>query len=403
MEKAVIIMTANKKKKEAKQRRQRARAQKRRKKKSPPPKKYKFVPVDESSVPEKVLEEVKRSRQAEKIRNKLGKPRPIISAEFDGKRFVSVKDRTYWGNWQTFPDFLMDYVKFIMGEDWGRKELKKSLHDMHPIMKWWVETCNWQKKQKRDKNGLFKVVPNWAFAAYLLLANDLYTLKHNAEVQEELVRRLKRKDQFQGARYELFAAATCVRAGFDIQFEVEKDRSKKHVEFVATHKPSGQKVCVEAKSRHRQGVLGFLGTIENENEVKVRIGGLLNDALKKDHTSPLVIFIDFNIPPSIAQKVFKKTTISSEFKKIITNISKTYGDRDKFNLLICTNHPFHYGTDGKPSLDIATQAIVGHNPEISPKYPRAINGIFDAASKYGNVPNEFPETGVISEQTKTSQ
>lgn len=395
-------MTANKKKRKAKQRRQRARALKRRKKRGSPPRRYKFVPVDESSVPAEILAEVRKTRGAEKIRNKLGIPRPIISCEFDGKRFVFIKNRSYWGNWKTFPDFLMDYVKLVIGEDWWRKELKKSFHDKHPIMQWWVETCKWQQEQKRSKDGLFEEVPNWAFTAYLVLAYDLYFLENNVEVQKELVRRLKLKGQFQGARYELFAAAACVRAGFDIQFEDEKDKSKKHVEFIATHKPTGQKVCVEAKSRHRQGVLGVPGAIEDENKIKVRIGSLFNDALKKEHAHPLVVFIDFNIPPSTAERVFKKTTISSEFKKIVTNISKTYGNRDKFNLLICTNHPFHYGRDDQPALKISTQAIVGHNPEISPKYPQVITSIFDVAAQHGKVPNEFPEDQTICEAHKTS-
>jgi hypothetical protein len=34
----------------------------------------------------------------------------------------------------------------------------------------------------------------------------------------------------------------------------------KHVEFEATHRPTGQTFAVEAKSRHRAGVLNHPGT-----------------------------------------------------------------------------------------------------------------------------------------------
>ena len=79
-------------------------------------------------------------------------------------------------------------------------------------------------------------------------------------------------DQFQGVRYELFVAATCIRAGFDIAYEDETDKTKKHPEFVATHRLTGQKISVEAKRRHRQDILGFNSQKESEPLIKVRKG-----------------------------------------------------------------------------------------------------------------------------------
>jgi hypothetical protein len=43
-------------------------------------------------------------------------------------------------------------------------------------------------------------------------------------LQERLIGRLKHPDQFQGARYELAMAATMIRAGFDLEYEMEAVR-----------------------------------------------------------------------------------------------------------------------------------------------------------------------------------
>src|SRR5262249_7558000 len=136
-----------------------------------------------------------------------------------------------------------------------------------------------------------------AMRAYLLLAYDLYTLGHHSALQDRLLHRLRNADQYQGARHELFAAATCIRAGFDIQHEDETDRSSGHVEFVAVHRRTGARICIEAKSKRSKGVLGWPGDREPEDKVRVRIGQLVNDALSKPRKHPLVIFVDLNLPP----------------------------------------------------------------------------------------------------------
>lgn len=70
--------------------------------------------------------------------------------------------------------------------------------------------------------------------SYLSLAYDLYSLRHAAVIKEQLLQRLRLKDQFEVARYETFVAACFLRAGFDLKFEDENDREHRHCEFVAT-------------------------------------------------------------------------------------------------------------------------------------------------------------------------
>ena len=70
--------------------------------------------------------------------------------------------------------------------------------------------------------------------AYTALAYDLYTLDHQALLQTKLVKRLKVKEQFQGARYEIYVSAAFVRAGFEMNLEDENDSTTTHCEFTAT-------------------------------------------------------------------------------------------------------------------------------------------------------------------------
>jgi hypothetical protein len=89
-----------------------------------------------------------------------------------------------------------------------------------------------QFMQKID--GTSGVTPSGPLLAYLTFAYDLYVVEHNATLDARLVERLKMGDQFQGARHELFAEATCLRAGFEIIHEDETDHSSRHAEFVLT-------------------------------------------------------------------------------------------------------------------------------------------------------------------------
>jgi hypothetical protein len=173
-------------------------------------------------------EQVQRERQQ-------GLGMPIISAQAFGRRFVAVKNRLLHSKgWLSFHDCLGDYIKTAMGIAWGSDELAKPPDQRHPILLWHhlrAETLNRGPK----KPGKVHSTPmTGAMAAYLRLAYDLYALDHNAELQEKLVNRLRNKDNFPGARYEVFVAATLIRAGFELEFENEDDGSTSHCEFTAT-------------------------------------------------------------------------------------------------------------------------------------------------------------------------
>jgi len=202
-------------------------------------------------------------KQEHQRQARFGQVRPAIHADWQGQKWVAVgKQLLNSPKWKTPADFFSDYLKHVMTPEWGTAELAKPLPDRHPVMQWYDAMCRLQAltKQQGGPDDVFGVAPSGAMRAYLLLAYDLYILQHHGLLEARLLHRLRHKDQYQGARHELFAAATCIRAGFDIKYEDESDRSSMHTEFAATHRQTGLSICVEAKSKHRAGVLGRRAT-----------------------------------------------------------------------------------------------------------------------------------------------
>lgn len=166
----------------------------------------------------------------------FGKIRPLVNVVHQGYRFVAAGSRLICEKkekLQTVPNLLMRYLPAVIGADWGNAEIKKPYDQRHPIMKWYDDMCYFQAKQKKTESGLYEMVPNGPTFHYLLLADDLFCLEDNGAYQEAILRRLRHPDQFQGARYEVFAAASCIRAGYKIVYEDETDVAQKHDEFVA--------------------------------------------------------------------------------------------------------------------------------------------------------------------------
>lgn len=237
--------------------------------------------------------QVQRERQ-----QGLGKP--IISLESDGFRLVAVKNRLLQSKgWKTFHDFLGEYIKKAIGHEWGNTEIAKPFGQRHPILVWYQKVCEHQRTFITEPGKVASGSMTGAIAAYMHLSYDLYTLDHNAELQEKLLARLRNYDKFTGARYEIHVAALFVRAGFDIEFEDETDGSTTHCEFTATYKRTGKRFSVEAKRREGS---------------RPRIGHLFNDALSKNANYERIVFIDINMrddatgnqPPTYLEKALRR-------------------------------------------------------------------------------------------------
>lgn len=240
---------------------------------------------------------IEKHRAAERIReDQQGLGRPIISQKIQDQQLVAVGNRLYYSpKWKTFPDFLGDYIKQILGAEWGNAEIAKSFNERHPILQWYEVFCSYQKGSIKTPGEVHSAALNGIVACYLGLAYSLYLLNHNVELQNRLVHRLKNPSTFQGAYYELIVANTLIRAGFTLTLEDETDGASKHCEFAAVSKLTGKKYWVEAKMR---GVVGILGkTVQDGTSDQNPISHLiphLNNALQKPAANERLIFIDLN-------------------------------------------------------------------------------------------------------------
>jgi hypothetical protein len=323
-------------------------------------------------------------------RRKFGEVRPLIHADHKGYKVVAVGSEVHFSKrCRTVPDFLADYIVRKLTGDWAKGELAKPFQERHVIMQWYEGMCRYQQKQQRGPDGLYAAFPNGSMRAYLLLAHDLYTLRHHGALQATVVDRLKHKDQFQGARHELLAAATCIRAGYTIKYEDERDPSRRHVELIATHQETGQVISVEAKSRHRPGVLGFDGDRQDPSDIRAGIRRLLKDALDKPAVHPYVIFFDLNLPAT--QQKILTTPWFREVANTVADLSDRIDGGDPFNLIVFSNQPDHYLEDDVPSSGGETFSIVGRSPLIRPTHPQALMAVHEAANKFGIIPNSFEE------------
>ena len=335
--------------------------------------------------------------QEHMCQSQFGNTRPIISADFQGYKFVASGDRiNYSKKWKTFHDFLFDYLRLTVGNEWGAGELQKHPSDRHPIIQWYISLCEYQKEHIKEPGKIHSGVCTGTVAAYLALSYDLYLIRHHSLLQERLVNRLKVMDQFQGARYEVYVIAVFIKAGFDIVFEDDTDRSRSHCEFTAIHKTTGKKYTIEAKSRHRPGLLGRPGKPQKPEHIRLRVGRLLRSALAKEAAEERIVFIDMNMPPEDVGPF-----ATSWFKPLMEEVIKV--EKDSINgkeappaYLIMTNHPYHYAGDQEkdPRKNFHLTAI--NRPEFMQQSDGSVGSIdpsvmnlWDSINKHTVIPHEF--------------
>lgn len=241
-------------------------------------------PEFEAMLRRKQAEHVQRERQQ-------GRGRPIITAAVGEQRMVAVRNTLFTGDWKTFPDFLLHYLKERMGRDWGQGELAKPEAERHQLFALLAAVSRELDQAPVQEDGTKAARMTGGCHGVLSLAYDLYLIEHHAEdarAQEEfqdLLRRLRLDDQFLGARHEARAAGVLLRAGFTLTWEDERVRQEGgHGEFVATWPGTGRAFWVECKARQ-----------VNEPEARLRVGGLVSAALQKTTTLERLVFIELGL------------------------------------------------------------------------------------------------------------
>jgi len=324
------------------------------------------------------------------IQNKYGYINNTIHCRSGNFQVISVGKTVMWDKkWITFPDFLMDYIKFILGKEWWNANIANPISEQHQIIRWHKGMVHFQNLQMRNCNGLYEAKVNSAMLSYLLLAYDLYTIDHNSELQKRIICRIQDKNQFQGALYELYIASLFIRAGFDIDYSDDTDHSQKHPEFDAKFPLTEQLIAIEAKSRHRNGLLGM--RIDSNDQIfKLGITKLMNRASNKTPNKPFIVFIDINLPNERKQ-------YQSAKKQLIKEIDKSYRNKsinDKFNLIFFTDHHPFSNSDNAPASIFFKKPIYIESTNSNHKIAEidtVKTRILKSISQYGNIPNAFSD------------
>lgn len=333
----------------------------------------------------RAFQEQAHKEQARKAR--FGEIRPQISTVWQGQRWVTVRNKVYYSDkWKFFTDFLRDYLPQVFGLEWCKAEAAKTEAERHPIITWRALGAAYMNSQPAQPDGTRVAFPSGALAAYTCFAYDLFVVDDNGGLDATLLERLKNPEQFQGARHELFAEATCYRAGFTVQHENEKDVSTRHAEFTAKHTATGELLSVEAKSRHRDGVLGRPGNVAEIPSFT--FARLINDAAAKKPRHPFVVFLDTNMPCKWAERVLSRqadNTPSQPIKRLLTEVNKQHNGSDPYSMLVLSNHPYHYAiNDLAPHPHLL--CVFGQQPKANIV---ALRGLAQAANLHGNIPMGF--------------
>ena len=325
--------------------------------------------------------------------HEFGQIRPPISLDYQGYKFVVAGNKVVYQpkeRAQFFTDILLTFVQNTFGREWFEAEIAKPRGTRHPVFEARFKAMTYMNSQPRDAQGVYKAQMTGPLLGYFTFAYDLFTVQDNGRLDARLIERLKNSDQFQGARHELFAEATCLRAGFSIEHEDETDRSTRHAEFTATHKTTGQAVSVEAKSKHRPGILGFPGTRQAEGEHNLNVARLLNDAIQKNTPHPLVVFFDLNLPWLTASRLLEERIPPHPvIQGTLDRMRRRHLGKDPINLLVVTNHPEHYSADEEAAPSPQILSILTQLPVKPVARPAALMAVHQAANLYGRIPQFF--------------
>jgi SEC-C motif len=357
------------------------------------------VPIEPRKPPPEVIakalmEMARRAQAREDWTKRYGHVRPCISTDNWGKKIIATGKRVHFAEkCKYIPDFLLQYIPTLFGKDWWDTEVAKPDDQRHQIFKWRVGCLRHRARAQEDAPGRLAIAADGNSAAYLSLAFNLFAIEDNGRLDDTLLQRLKHPDQFQGAWHEVFVEATCLRAGFAIEREDERDPATRHAEFTATHKATGERFSVEAKSKHRPGVLGFPGAAQPEERLSLAFGRLINDAIAKRPQHPLVIFMDTNLPLRAATRVYgpqgEAVEPSPYIRVLLDRIRTAHGGSYPFVMLALTNIPHHYVAAHEPDPPKQIHMMMTENPATN--RGRALNALYEAVPLYGNIPNEFPD------------
>jgi hypothetical protein len=312
---------------------------------------------------------------------------------FPGKRARAVGGRVHLRPpEETFYEFTVYLLLTSLGREWCQTQREAPLDQKHPIWRWVESERELRKTEKPialGPLGRFEFRTNGAVQCLATIAYDVYSLLSKLSLPEGLLKRLRHPQEFQGARYEISVAAVFARSGCKIAWE--KDQSTKHCEFIATH-PSGDKIGVEAKSRHKRGVLGHPGTFDQAAAMKADVSRLMRDAIDQGPQGiPFAIFIDVNCPATPGVPIFEKAWWG-DLKEILDAFGTPSPEKpDPFNALCFTNFAYHYHAERVNHAGGEYVAAISRYSKHTMVYPDLLAKMVASLQSYGSIPNEGRE------------
>jgi len=346
-----------------------------------------LVPVDLNSAD--VSPELKEWAAKQKIQARFPAP-PSFKAELGEYTLRFIWNRMYARPQQeTFHEFIVSILMQALGKKWWDAQVQMEIEEQHTVMRWY--SALWDLVQSgappEVKNGeRFELTATGEVQELLVLADDVYRLQLVRRLPHKLVERLRSHDRFQGARYEIAIAAILVRCGFEIEWVEEK--TKKHCEFIAIHKVSGESVAVETKSRHRPGVLNQDGPAPDHTSLRADAFRLFKQALEQNPgDKPFAIFIDINLPHQPEALGLEKTWT----KEIQGMLKQSPGDTSDvpapYTCLFITNFAWHYGGRNVSTPgEILFYAPVWSRHQLKDR--TTFDAIFYAVNNYGSTPTD---------------
>jgi hypothetical protein len=321
---------------------------------------------------------------------------------WNGGKVWAIGSRVYIGRPtnETFHEFIISVLRETFGEEWRALEAARPEDQRHVVLRCSDEWGRWTMlnadAEVLARDGYHSGRPNGWVQYLISLAWDVATIIHASNMPSSLVDRLRDAAAFQGARYEVAIAAIFARLDCEIRFldEEEELRGDKHVEFVATHRPTGQQIAVEAKSRHRAGVLHQAGEPDLHDPLHGDARGVrrlfMNAVEKAPEATPFMVFIDINAPTTSAEI---ETRWQTDVQQWMGRLPMPTAEKpDVYNALYVTNFSPHYDAD-----ELSTG---GTWLSIAPRYARIklahdlTATLFPALSNYARVP-AFAENGEL--------
>src|ERR1700682_209040 len=226
----------------------------------------------------------------------------------------------------------------LLTPEWIEQQYRQPPKRRHLLVRWLGEMMASAKPTAEGAGPTAMITGPVSGAVWevLALAVDADVAQRATLLPPWVVERLKNPSEYQGARYEIAAAATVSRAGLPISWH---PRSEAGPEFWAVVPGTGERIAVEAKSRHRDGTLHEPG-LQDRATYLADVEGLLRSAKRKEvQDRPLIIFIDLNLEDR--PDVGAEPAWMPQVRRLVSRYDRSTRAAS-FAMLVCTNYAFHY-------------------------------------------------------------